>query len=310
MNALEGPAVTLYDGNGISRGWRDARPLLERARPPLVQLHCWPSAAARKVADEVRAQTGARVLFGCGVDGIARKVAAGSWPVERAVAQFVAIARGVVDAGALVVVWNAETYWKAPAGSAKRALLERVVREALAAVAAACPTLVQAFTSFDHPTYHGDFPWRAWLGDGSPIALALPQVYAAPGGDVMAHRGALPAREARALASWAAAVRAHWFNADDPATPAVEGPAWRPYYQLHHVAMADTVAGAVAHPLACLWAAPTRCDDAGRRAVLALCELWRRGLWGEGAVARFQAGAGLSPDGVCGPLTLTALGVE
>jgi hypothetical protein len=244
------------------------------------------------------------------VDGIARQVKSGRWSVSRASREMLGIARGARDLGAELLVWNAESGWKTTARTPERARIEATVTAGLAAAAHACPGLVQGFTSYDHPSYHSTFPWRAWLGPGSPVVLALPQVYASPGTGLMAHRGALPRREARALSSWAAAVRAGWIEGDDPATPEREGALWAPYLQGHHVTTADTTRAAVEHPVCSLWAVPTRVDDAGRLALLAALELRRRGFVGPGAVERFQAGAGLKVDGIVGAVeTLPALGI-
>lgn len=306
-----GLALTVWSSDGVVRAWTGARELLARVQPEIVQLHSWPQGAGcRQVAREVRvALPRARLWIGAGIDGVARQVRAGRWSVSRGARELAAIARAARDLGAEVLVLDPEAAWKAPPGTPVDVQIEALVTAGLAGIVAAAPGLVIGHTAYDHPTYHSDYPWRAWLGRGSPVALALPQVYAAPAGDYCAHRGALPRREARALRSWAAAVRAGWITADDPSTPVREGVLWRPYYQGHHVTCADTVASAVEHPLACLWAVPTRVDAEGRLALLALCELWRRGFWGAGGVQRFQASAGLVADGVCGPKTCAALGV-
>jgi hypothetical protein len=304
---LSGPIPTLWASDGPRVALDGARELLAACRPPAVQVHTW---RPDLVVPDLRRLLGdVPLVVGCGVDGIARTVALGQWSVERGTREFLALARRACDAGALAVCWNAEAAWKRLPSSLEGARLWALIPGMLAQVRERYPRLRQWHTSYDHPSYHATYPWRAWLGPGSPIEVSLPQVYAAPGGGLMAHRGALPAREARALSSWRAAIRAGWIAPDDPATAALEGVRWRPYLQCHHVPTADTVAVAVAHPLAALWAVPTRCDDAGRLALRALCELWRRGYWGADAVQRFQAAAGLRPDGVCGPRTLAALGL-
>lgn len=307
-----GPALTLYDGGSIERAWSGGGDrLVAETRPPVVQLHAWPGPRTARVATAVRAASPSSALWiGAGVDGVARRVASGSWSVARGVATLVGIARDAAALGASVLVWNAEGGWKAPSGPVRDRLAE-TVRDALLAVQLACPTLAQAFTSFDHPSFHATFPWKAWLGPGSPVTAAFAQVYAGAGG-VQAHRGALPAREARALASWGAAVRASWIRPDVPeGQPGDDQDCdWRPYLQLHHVPATDTVQEALSHPVAALWAAPTRHDPEGLRALRVLCGLHARGFWGPGALARFQASAGITPaSGTLGPRTLAALGV-
>lgn len=304
---LAGPVPTLWDSDGPEAAWVEAEELLARAAPPAVQLHTW---RPELVAGRVRAALpGVELVCGFGVDSVARNVALGRWTVRQGVRQFVALAVRATDCRARAVCWNAEGGWKRPPSSDEAARLEAVVAEGLATVARDLPTLRQWHTSYDHPSYHSAYNWRAWLGAESPVEESFFQVYAAPGGQAMAHRGALPRREARALASFGAAVRAGWFSADDPATALREGVQWGAYYQLHHVTTADTVAAAVEKPRVCLWAVRSRTDEDGRRALLALCELYRRGFWGPGMLQRFQASAGLAPDNVCGPLTLAALGV-
>lgn len=309
MIAPLGPCPTLWGSKGIASAWRDARDLLVRAQPPAVQLHTWEPG---RVADDVRrAIPGVRVIVGVGIDGIARDVATGKLSVERGAAQMVMLARRASDVGAEAIVWNAEAGWKRPPSHPERARIVALVREGLAAVARTAPRLVQWHTAYDHPSYHSTYPWEAWLGPGSPVLASLPQVYAAPGDDTMAHRGALPAREARALASWAAAVRAGWVRPDEPegSVGDLTDVDWHPYYQAHHVPARDTIAAAVGRHTVCLWAYPTRADEDGRRALLALCELRRRGHWTRDGVRTFQREAGLVADGVVGPRTLAALGV-
>jgi hypothetical protein len=128
-----------------------------------------------------------------------------------------------------------------------------------------------------------------------------------PDRGLQAHRGALPAREARALASWASAIRAGWIAPDDDNTPLREGVAWRPYYQLHHVPAVDTIRSALRHEGAMLWALRSRSDVEGQRAAQALCVLDRLGYWRENGVEAFQLDHGLVADNIAGPKTVDAL---
>lgn len=322
--------ATLYDNDGIHAAWSRAESfvdtLLRRAAAAparaglAIQLHTTePGRVAREISSRY---PGVPLVVGVGVDWIARKVAAGEQDVTWAARQFLELARRAVEAGAIAIMWNAEASWKTAPNTVQRARIIAAVRAGLALVAQTYPALAQWHTSFDHPGYHSTYPWEAWLGAGSPIVASFPQVYAAPGGTAMAHRGALPAREARALASWAAAVRAGWIRPDDASdnvvvqdgvvTAPADNPKdidWHPYYQLHNVTTADTVASAVGHPTSSFWALQGTSDAAGRAALSAAVELSARGFWGEGAVARFQASVGLTADDVCGPVTLRALGV-
>lgn len=303
---LRGPIVTFWGGDGAEAEVRASADLLRAAQPRTVQLHTWtPGPAASLVRQIV---PGVRIVCGFGVDGIARGAVA-EGKAAPAVRTFVQLAERAHAIGADAVVWNAEAAWKRPPTSAEAQTLDAVIRSGTATVAATFPTLEQHHTAYDHPSYHSTYRWRAWLGEGSPIVASWPQVYAAPGDGLMAHRGALPRREARALSSWASAIRAGWIAPDDPETPVREGVQWRPYLQLHHVPAADTIAAALRYEGAMLWALRSRSDDDGRRAVAALCALDALGFWRPGGVEAFQRDRGLKVDGVAGPATLAALGV-
>jgi len=308
---LEGPIPTLWSGDGVGEAFEGAKTLLVRARPPAMQLHTWePEDTAARLRSLL---PDAKLLVGCGMDGVAKRCAKNEWTVARGVQTFVTLAQRASRAGAVAIVWNAEGAWKREPRSDEASRLRELIREALAEVAARVPSIEQWHTAYDHPSYHSSYPWREWLGPDSPVRVSLPQVYAAGSspGEMLPHRGALPARQARALASWGDAVRRGWIRSDAPdGTPEDERDLdWRPYYQLHHVHAADTTAAILAQPLACLWALHTRADAHGRAALLASCELWRRGYRGVDAVARFQGTVGLRPDGVLGPVTAEKLGL-
>lgn len=306
--ALRGPLPTLWHPDGIDAAWSSGRALLERARPRTVQLHSW---SASLVADAIRRALGdVGLVCGFGIDSIARDVTKRRITVADGVRIFVRLAERANVAGARAVKWNAEAAWKRPPNSAESKLLSELVRTGLAEVASRYPALEQLHTAYDHPSYHSTYNWTDWLGAGSPIVASYPQVYAAPTGALMAHRGALAAREARALASWGAAIRAGWIKPDDPSTALREGVQWRPYYQLHHVPARDTVASALQHESAAMWAIPSRADREGRAAFAALCELDRRGYWRPEGLRDFQRDNRLTVDGIFGNETARALGVE
>lgn len=297
--------LTLYAGallapQALARG----EGLLTGTQPRAVELHTWrPDQYAPTVR---RLVPGVELSVGVGVDDEARDVALGRQSVAAAVRELVTgPVQRAIDVGATSITWNAEAAWKRPPSSTEAGRLHALIRALLGETAARHPSLVQEHTAYDHPTYHSAYPWRAWLGAGSPVTASYAQVYAAPGGDLCAHRGALPAREARALASWASAVRAGWIRPDAPEeTPddAVDVD-WHPYYQLHHVLAVDTVASALAHDRVALWAIPTRDDDAGHEALAVLCALDRADLWD---VRALQAAVGVAVDGRYGPETHAA----
>lgn len=302
---FRGFVPTLYSGDGALAAFTASRELLKRARPEAVQVHTWEPGPA---VDALRALLpGVRIVVGVGVDSIAREAAKGTTPEAVSVRTFRSLADRAAACGADAIVWNAEAAWKRPPTSAERARLVGVVRAGLAAVAARNPQLLQWVTSYDHPSYHSTYPWEAWLGPGSPVLASLPQVYAAGEGEVMAARGALPARERRALASWQSAVRAGWIRPDAPGGDAdLRDVDWLPYVQLHHVTTADTVGLVARYPLSFGWALPTRADAAGREAFLVACALHRLGHAGPDAVRDFQRARLLVVDGLLGPATTAA----
>lgn len=299
---FSGPCPTLYGGTGPASALRLTGNLLTECRPPAVQVHAW---QAYTVADALRALVpGVVVLFGYGLDGVAGAVTSGAQSVAWGVQTMTGLAGHAHDAGAAAVVWDPERAYAQPAGSPARALVTQLVREGLAAVAAAYPALQQWHTTYDQPTLHAAYDWGDWLYPNSPLVVELPQIYAAPADPAAtAPRGALAAREAAAAASWQRAQHAGLF------TPPA-GLQWLPYLQAHNVPAESTIAVALGYPLACLWAYPNEMDAAGRNALRALCDLYRRGLWQPDGVAALQRAAGASPDGIYGARTAAAAGVR
>lgn len=280
---------TLWDGDGIHTAWTHSAQLLRALQPAAVQLH---TTDPRAIVPTVRAAfPNAALVIGVGVDWIARDVAKGTRTVPWGVAQLVELAERVRDTGAVAIKWNAEGRWKTAPDTVQRARLRDVVRLGLGRAAERCPNLVQWFTGFDHPAWHMSFNWVDWLGQDSPVLAAYAQVYGAPGGGLSAHRGDLPRREVRALASWAAAVRQGAIRPDAPAgTPEdLKDLDWRPYYQLHSNDLGDTILSALAHDDgAAFWALRSRSDTAGVRALAALTAFDRLGRWGKDALVTYQ----------------------
>ncbi len=320
MKTVIGPVPTLWDGNGPLSALHLSADILSECQPDFAQIHTGEpgpvASAVRKILPKVE------LIVGVGVDGTARDVVSERHTVEWAIAHLVTFAQRAVVAGAFAICWNAEGNWKTPPNSEQRKRLSEVVRGTLAAVAEKYPTLLQYHTSYDHPTYHTTYNWSDWIGPQSPVVVSMPQVYAAPEGDVMASRGALPAREARALASWAVAVKNGWIDKDVPdGQPGDETDVdFRPYFQLHHVPAVDTITCALQSPFAGLWALSSRSDTAGRNALRACCALKRSGLWLPGletyggrkvstAVRLHQRALGVADDGNYGAKTAKADGI-
>ena len=303
--ASGGVIPTLWHPEGIEAAWLGTRDLLRRARPNVVQLHTW---QPQLVAEAVRGVLpDAQLVCGFGVDAIARDVCKLRMSVAEGVRVFLRLGERAKRVGARAIMNNAEASWKRPPNTDEKRRLSELVRNALDELHARFPEIALLHTSYDHPSYHSTYNWNDWCGPQSPTEESYFQVYAAPGDGMMAHRGALPRREARAFASFEAAVRAGWFAKDDPSTPEREGIGWRPYYQAHSVPARDTVSSALKHKRAALWAFPARADRDGRSTLLALCELERLGLWRADGLEEFQRMAGLEPDKIYGPKTERAL---
>jgi hypothetical protein len=306
-----GPVPTVWGGNGPDSAFALADDLLEECRPSAVQLHTWePEQTARKAKALL---PGVQIIVGVGVDQIARDVAKGTRSVEWGKRTLVTLADRASNCGALAVCWNAEASWKRPPSSEERKRLSEVVRGALNDVAAKFPKLAQWHTAYDHPTYHSTYNWSDWIGPDSPVVASFPQVYAAPADpNAVAARDAVDRREAKALSSWALAVKKNWIDVDVPdGQPGDETDVdWRPYYQLHSVRAEDTIDSAVLHSMAAFWAIPTRADKAGRNSLRALCDLWSRGLWGAGCIEELQRRVGVKVDRRYGPKTAAAAGVR
>ena len=211
-----GWGLTLYAGGGDPSGDSRGLVLVEAHKPPLVGLHCASVHLVAGAAAVRKVHPTARLWAGLGVDGIAKAIRAGTQTVAQGVATMRAAAGHAVDAGCEVAVWDPEGAQEAPAGTLHQGL-ETFARQSLAAVAADHPTLVQGFTSFDHPTVQGPFPWDAWLGTDSPVMVHLPQVYEgyarAPGGPLRTE-AQLRGRLATSRASMATGVRLQGIRAD------------------------------------------------------------------------------------------------
>jgi len=319
-----GDVVALYDNDGLRTALdRGGREFLKLAKPPVVMLHTFPSAAAEglphleAVAAEVRQLVpDVRLWLGVGADYALRQLREhGRGSRARIERSLEACGDAAVEIGAEVLMWDPEAAWKGRT-PAERAENDSIARGVVLQVAAEHPRLLQAFTSYDHPTYHSTYAWKGWVGPRTPVVLAAMQVYAAPAGEGMAARGALERREARALGSYREAIRKGWIEADleVAGVDVPEDLDWVPYLQAHSVPARDSVALALRHDVVCWWAAPTRMDAEGRRAMLAAIQLRAAGYRGPDAVRAWQQwhnaqnfAPTLTEDNVAGPKTLAAL---
>jgi hypothetical protein len=330
----EGEGVTVWSADGLRAAVDNALPLLRRTRPAIVQLHAGPQGLTEHLASQaalVRAAVpGVRIWVGVAWDGWVDDVAEGA-DVRRIVERvYLPAARAARDIGAELFVINSEA-----AGKIHPRAARALAVAAIDAIRAECPGLLIGHTAYDHPDYHdeeqgnrvvdGDdegYPWSAYYGApelrgsvsglllpaSGPVDLGLPQVYAAPAKDPitkrqpMASAGALLKRAKGSAESFARAVAAGWI---DPRVPQ------RPYVQAHHVRAQDTAGHVARARLGCLWAAPTRLDAEGVRALEVLTR-GRRGELGAGDVADpvviawAQGRLGLDPDARWGNLSTAA----
>ena len=144
----------------------------------------------------------------------------------------------------------------------------------------------------------------AILGPGG-VDRHAPQLYgAAPGATPTGH-ASVRARIARAEGQMRALVSRGLVRPE----LAPGGAAYDAYGQLHGMIPAGAAVVLDHTDVARAWAIPTRHDAAGLLALRAVLRCRRAAGRSAGAVARFQASAGLVADGVVGQATLRALGL-
>ena len=289
--------VTVWNDPGAAK----SRPMLERlarAAAPgdlAVAVHSTaPSAASVAVVRDI----GLRLWCALPYDPIAKELRA------KGAGKAAALARVYADRCAVhrpeAVELNGEAAWK-PDAAASLDALGALARDCLATTRASVGVPL-AWTSFDHLGYHR-LPWGAIYGAGG-VDLATPQVYAAPAEGIGDHHAAA-GRLAAYAAQWAAMVRAGTVRAD----LAPGGAGHAVYGQVHHLTTAAAVRVLDATDTSRAWALPTRCDDAGLRALEVLLTARRLHGRSAGAVRRAQAAHGLVVDGIAGALTCKALGL-
>lgn len=328
-----GHALTLWSADGLPASVTGSLPLLREARPGRVQLHAGPLGLrdhAGAAAEAVRkALPGVRLWVGVAWDGWVDEVTPASVEglVERV---YLPAARAAAQVGAELLVIDHEA-----AGELHPAQGRTLACAAIDAIRRECPGLALGHTAYDHPHFHPEernhggridaddegYPWSAFLGGeearaagvampaSGPVDLELPQRYAAPAKPEgkpapTASLGALARRVAASRASFARAEALGWI---DP------GVVIRSYVQAHHVRSEDTAAFGATESLA-LWAAPTRIDDDGRRALRVLCRAERGELVtadlataDAGTVTAWAQGrVGASGDGVWGTQSMAA----
>lgn len=251
-----------------------------------VCLHDPPSADDRALAGALR-DRGLRLWYAWGVDPDATRPEAEAAQRTRSRA---ALAR---DRGAELVELNGEVRWRGMPGGRASSIID----------AARTAGLPVSWSSYDHLGYHA-LPWAAILGPGG-VDRHAPQLYgAAPGATPTGH-ASVRARIARAEGQMRALVSRGLVRPE----LAPGGAAYDAYGQLHGMIPAGAAVVLDHTDVARAWAIPTRHDAAGLLALRAVLRCRRAAGRSAGAVARFQASAGLVADGVVGQATLRALGL-
>ncbi len=198
----------------------------------------------------------ATLWVGIGCDGWVRGEASGQQ--EEAVAMLVGTAAHAAELGAKLVMWDLEDAGEAhPAEAAAlgKTVVERVGQD--------LPTVAQSFTSFPFYTSHSKIPYAAWHGQPAVVSTT-PQLYVGVAGG--AAPGALQARVAQHRKDRVASVKRKYVPATLP---------WWWYLQLWGTPPEDTIAVALSkdapHNL-CFWSLWGKSSDAGREALIEICD--------------------------------------
>lgn len=298
-----GVGVTLWSASGPAAALSASREILADLRPAFAVLHGWPGAGTPKLIQELRELVpGVRVWISPGANGLAAK------SPEACAAQGRAW-RAFCDAhGVEVLMPNIERPsapglpgWVVDSVSA-RAPLEDSLRALLDGCAGGAALV--GITSHDWPGTH---PLPRIAYQHAAVALVLPQVYPATGTKELASRRTAQGRLSATLSRWAS-----YSHVRPDLRPSSRG--WGIYGQLwgHSAAavawladQADVYSG---------WAVPLvpkgRAQREGIVGLRLALECRRRYGEGAGAILRAQRALGLVPDGLPGPATASALGLE
>jgi putative peptidoglycan binding protein len=296
-------APALWNDNGPDVPWKtpSVRAVLDKSRPPVLQVHAGPIWLATKggaLTTEIRAAyPGIRVWWAIAGD------AYGPDPSQE-------WAQAATAAGAAVVTTicpDPEDWTTRPAG---------MLRKSVNAIRTANPTIEILPNTWAQPLrvpnvfpppaetgYSDAYPLAELLGQGSPCNGVMRQVYYDdPDIGIPTERGRGPRSLARSTSDYAVALAEGKIRGDT----ALEG-----YQQMHGCRCDDLCTVAQSFRICGWWVLNYLKDfDAdGVRAMWAVCELERRGYGGGNGIVQFQLAAGLTPDGIVGPKTLAALGV-
>lgn len=311
-------ALTLWDPKGLRDALAKSEALLAEVQPDAIQLHAGPRDLLRNgeaVAIAVRALCPeARLWIGVGADGTVDDYAEDRATAAQVIDPLARVAALAQSLGAELLVLDPEGQWKRARGKNS----EGLARDVSLTCAERSPDVIQAVTTYDHPSFHASFPWRGFLGPGSKASLFLPQVYAGAvkaGQQMVApHRRALPRRSEASLASIRAAVRAGMLRAAERDAQGLDTSSRdldvAPYVQGHSVNEHGTGQLLIESPVACVWAAMARMDRAGLAALARAARVRRARFARPGVVREIQRDLALEADGWLGPLTAEAIDRE
>lgn len=308
-----GLGVYVWGERGLLASLDAARDELDAIRPAIIVLHASPSslvANLRVAVSRVRQRHPyARVWVGCGIDGTA-----GEWrEARRTDAQVIAPMRDVAmlcEALAIeCVVWNGESQWKdQPHDKVTPAEIEALADACGRAVVKAAPNVVHWLSSFDQPNLHGSL--RSFLrGFTRWVSAYTGQAYVAQAGG--APRGALDRRLDAARRGQELAERAGYLPDDIDGVDTADDVDRVPTIQGHATHLADLARAASELPMVLVWSVPLvseggRVDETGLRALRFASRVRDSGL----SVREWQRAKGLVADGIVGPRTLAAAGIE
>lgn len=299
-----GVGLTLWRSKRFDLALEYSKELLTTERPPLVNLHLWPTEDTERYVDGVRVMLpDTEIWLSPGCNGLADN------SLADIKAQGKAWGKRAEKQGAKCLLLNLEGSslpgypgWTSD-DPAKLAQLGERAHALVDSIADAAPSLTIGLTSHDCPDWH-HLPWDVLLGERSPVKIHAPQLYPGikrPGCTLAAARG----RWSLATSQWAKWVARGLVRADlGPG-----GAGWVTYGQGWGHSVGASLWLLDQAPRSLMWASPSRLWLEGRVALRTTLRLRRELGEGAGVIARHQAHRHLAVDGLPGPVTLGSLGL-
>lgn len=313
VSMAQGLGLYVWGEHGLLAALDAARDDIDAIRPAIVVLHAAPSSLLsdlRRAVSRVRQRHPyARVWVGCGMDGTVGEWREARRTDEQVIAPLRSVAALCEQLTIECVVWNGESQWKdQPHDKRTAAEIEAHADACGRACVKAAPNVVHWLSSFDQPNLHGAL--RAFMrGFTRWVTAYTGQAYVAVKGG--APRGSLDRRLNSAARGQELAERAGMLP-DDVTGEDVHGDVDRvPTIQGHATHLADLARAASELPMVLVWSVPMvaeggRVDERGLLALRFASRVRDSGL----SVIEWQRAKGLEPDGVVGPKSLAAAGVE